>query len=173
MWRGRGLHLPLRQPCCHRSVTCIKLWIMEWRKIIFSARQCWTTRNFRKLLSPARHQCWAVFAQHWQKKTHNRLTFPLKTTERPMSKERKPVWSVLAPTPHTHRALFGEIGIIKFTFELSSLSSARGITHNDIQWSPDHIYDSIFDTAVHQQRITQPKRITLPSLSLNTIHFPV
>lgn len=63
---------------------------------------------------------------------------------------------------HRHRALFREIGIIKVTFELSSPSSARGITHNDIQCSPDHIYDSIFDTAVHQQRKTQPKRITPP-----------
>lgn len=67
-----------------------------------------------------------------------------------------------APTPHRHRALFREIGIIKFTFELSSPSSAHGIKHNDIQCSQDHIYDSIFDTSVHRQRIAQPKRITPP-----------
>lgn len=68
--------------------------------------------------------------------------------------------SISASTSHIHRTLFREIGIIKVTSELSSPSSARGITHNDIQCCPDHIYDSIFDTAVNQQKIPQPKRIT-------------
>lgn len=157
MWRSRELHLPPCRPSCHSSITCIK-WIMELSKIIVCAQVfCEALLGKKEILSDG-------------------FTFQLKTTEGQSFWEHKPVWSIPAPPPpppHRHRALFSEIGIIKFTFELSSLSSACGITHNDIQSSPDHIYDSIFDTAVHQQRITQPKRIALPFLSLNTIHFPV
>ena len=78
-----------------------------------------------------------------------------------------------APTPHRHRALFREIGIIKVTFELSSPSSAHGITHNDIQRSPDHIYDSIFDTvSVSVKNVTSSPSVTLAfSHRQQTLHI--
>lgn len=136
-------------------------------KHIFSVRQCWENRYFSKYFIEVKifreiaGQCFpdrqinhTVVIAIWRH-------IPVKNNRRSIILETQTclIPPIAAPTPHRHRALFREIGIIKVTFELSSPSSAHGITHNDIQCSPDHIYDSIFDTAVHQQRITPPKRI--------------
>lgn len=75
------------------------------------------------------------------------------------------------------RLLLGEMAAINGPLSSARPSSARGITHNDIRRGPDHIYDSIFDTAVHQPTETWPERTHTrtqnPLFTLNTIYFPV